>query len=173
MITDSDRYFLNLVEQGKIEIDYQTGIVYSNLSGKRKPVGAKHSAGYLHISAGPSRQERHYILLHRLVWMTKHGEIPDGYEVNHKNGKKKENREDNLELLTRVDNVKHAIVSLNKVFGFATAKGSRYGRKKTPRDKIDEVLKLYNTETRNQSEISRRTGVKRPIVNRIIRKHCA
>ena len=39
-------------------------------------------------------------LLHRCIWIKKHGPIPDDHEVNHINRKRWDNRISNLELLT-------------------------------------------------------------------------
>lgn len=49
------------------------------------------------------------VLAHRLVYHHFHGPIPDGLTVNHKNGKKQDNRPDNLELATRLEQAQHAI----------------------------------------------------------------
>lgn len=42
--------------------------------------------------------------LHRIIWMSVNGEIPDGYEINHKSERKDENFISNLELVTRKEN---------------------------------------------------------------------
>lgn len=47
-------------------------------------------------------------LAHRIVWEAVHGPIPDGLEINHKNGVKTDNRIDNLELVTKSENLRHA-----------------------------------------------------------------
>jgi hypothetical protein len=47
-------------------------------------------------------------LVHRLVWVAHNGDIPDGLELNHKDGDKTNNKLDNLELMTHIDNCKHA-----------------------------------------------------------------
>lgn len=36
---------------------------------------------------------------HRWVWQQAHGPIPEGYEIHHKNGKKRDNRLENLVLM--------------------------------------------------------------------------
>jgi len=161
----NDKYFMNLVRSGKIEIDYKTGIVYSRLSGKLKPVGALQSSGYLHMSAGPTRKERHYIQLHRLIWISVHGEIPKGYEPNHKNGIKTDNRLSNLEITTRSDNVRHAHYKLGKIFGIWST--TKHGKRIT-KEQTQQVIDLYQSGITNQSEIARRTGIRRPTVNRIV-----
>lgn len=43
--------------------------------------------------------------IHRLVWESFNGEIPNGYEVNHIDGNKENPRLDNLELVTRAGNM--------------------------------------------------------------------
>lgn len=47
-------------------------------------------------------------LQHRIVWETFNGEIPDGYEVDHINDVREDNRLCNLQLLTRLDNMRKA-----------------------------------------------------------------
>ena len=50
--------------------------------------------------------KRFYV--HRTVYELFIGEIPAGYEINHINGKKSDNRVENLELMTRSQNLTHA-----------------------------------------------------------------
>ena len=47
-------------------------------------------------------------LCHRLVWEAVHGPVPEGYEINHINGIKNDNRLANLELVTHQENMQHA-----------------------------------------------------------------
>jgi len=46
--------------------------------------------------------------LHRLVWETFMGDIPEGLQINHKDGDKSNNNLSNLELVTPQQNLRHA-----------------------------------------------------------------
>lgn len=50
----------------------------------------------------------HSPVVHRLVAAAFIGPCPDGHEVNHKDGTKRNNRVENLEYVTRSQNTKHA-----------------------------------------------------------------
>lgn len=48
-------------------------------------------------------------LVHRLVWMAFNGAIPQGMEINHLNAKKADNKIENLEACSPLENTMHAI----------------------------------------------------------------
>jgi len=50
----------------------------------------------------------HEGLVHRLVWETFNGEIPKGYEIDHINAVRDDNRLENLQLLSHLDNMRKA-----------------------------------------------------------------
>lgn len=62
--------------------------------------------------------------VHRLIWFHLHGRIPAHLTVNHKDGNKKNNHPDNLELATHVEQMQHAL----KVCGWKPFKNGRYER---------------------------------------------
>ncbi len=58
-------------------------------------------SGYVQLKK-PVNGER---LEHRAVWATRHGKIPKGMQVHHRNGDKLDNRLENLELVSMADNM--------------------------------------------------------------------
>jgi hypothetical protein len=56
--------------------------------------------------------ERTMALAHRLVWVHFNGPIQGALVVNHRNGKKKDNRPENLEIVTHKKNAQHAVRTL-------------------------------------------------------------
>ena len=92
------------------------GNVYSTrVSPKLNPTGRfyklklwdAHPSGYLNagIYNQPGVKNKHYYRVHRLIWEAFNGPIPDGYVVDHINGDKKDNRLENLQLLTWSENL--------------------------------------------------------------------
>lgn len=67
-----------------------------------KPV--KRKDGYLQVGLYKDGNGK-WFKIHRLVWETFNGEIPEGYEVNHINEITTDNRLSNLNLLTHSQNV--------------------------------------------------------------------
>ena len=88
---------------GRYLVDVEAGIVYGRFG---RPVGSMTRTGYLQVFRGGA--DGRSIQAHILVWTAEHGPIPDGLEINHRNGVKTDNRIANLELVTRSDNLRHA-----------------------------------------------------------------
>lgn len=137
----NEEYWVRLVKEGKIEIDFNGGEVYSNLTKKKHLLNARLASGYLKASAGVSRKNRNYILLHRLIWIIANGEIPEGMEINHKNGNKSDNRLLNLELVTKSENAIHSIRVLQNKTG--SLKGQKSPSSKITDAQVEEIKNLY------------------------------
>jgi hypothetical protein len=103
------------------------GNVYSTrISKKYNPKGDlyklklwdKHPSGY--VNAGlynqPGIKNKTFFRLNRLVWENHMGEIPTDMVVDHKNSNKKDNRLENLQLLTWSENTTkyHRVDKLKK-----------------------------------------------------------
>ena len=167
----NEQYFLKLISTGRIEVDAENGLVYSIVGKRRRVAGTKHNAGYLKVSAGPTRQERYHILNHRLVWLAVHGPVPDGYEINHKNGSKRDNRLDNLELVTRSQNVLHAHYVLGKTFGLFNRDNAaeNASHRKLDWNKVRAIRRLYATGKYTQQELADQFGVGHSNVSAVLR----
>lgn len=88
-----------------------------------KPIGCKDRDGYLQIST--RRPDGGYGgMCHRVIWEHVHGPIPEGMQINHKNGIKHDNRICNLEVVTPSENIRHAFRT-----GLSSAVGDRSHRK--------------------------------------------
>ncbi len=73
--------------------------------------GQLSNSGYLNYNLTLSDGKKKRFYAHRLVarfYINNGAEIPKGYEVNHKNCNKKDNRLDNLEIITCKENSQHA-----------------------------------------------------------------
>ena len=68
----------------------------------RKRVGTDTGSGHLVISTREGKK-----LVQRLLWENTHGSVPEGMEVDHRNGNKKDNRLSNLRLVTRTQNAEN------------------------------------------------------------------
>lgn len=102
-----------------------TGVVYTTQKSKRynkdgvmrvlKP--RNHPSGYLYVGLYQTengRKKRYWRRVHRLVAEYFIGVIPEGYEVNHKDLDKHNNHIDNLEIVTRRQNLIHYHANKNK-----------------------------------------------------------
>lgn len=64
-----------------------------------KKVGFKTKNGYMHISINGKQ-----VLMHRFIYEAFNGEIPEGYEIDHKNTVRDDNRLENLRIATPKEN---------------------------------------------------------------------
>ena len=85
------------------------GSVYSNKFGKRrkmKPI--RHKQGYLRVNLW-NKGEKKIFMVHRIIASLFVENLLNKNEVNHINYIKSDNRADNLEWVTRQENVDHAV----------------------------------------------------------------
>lgn len=75
------------------------------------------------------------VLAHRAVWIALRGPIPDGHEINHKNGDRSDNHPDNLEVVTPADNKRHA----REVLHAPVPYGSRASKSKLTDEQVMEI----------------------------------
>lgn len=79
------------------------GLVWSKKTNKW--VGCKDKNGYWHCALYDDKGKIWRTVLHRVIWVAVNGDIPQDLQVNHLDENKDNNRIDNLELVTRKENI--------------------------------------------------------------------
>ena len=82
----------------------ELGNVYNKNGHKMSPF--IDSLGYQQLSLRKNKKVKH-VRPHRHIYEAFYGEISNGYQVNHKDGNKANNKLSNLELMTNSENTKH------------------------------------------------------------------
>ena len=62
--------------------------------------------GYVYVKTGESKLNLNYELLHRVVWQKYNGDIPEGYNVQFKDGNRQNCDIDNLYIISRAEQMK-------------------------------------------------------------------
>jgi HNH endonuclease len=132
--------------------------------------------GYVfgHVYAGVGKVSRVSFFIHVLVAEAFVGPCPDGMEVNHIDLCKANNRWDNLEYKTHLDNVKHA--GENGHSGGApkgSVAGERNGRAKLTRVQVEAIRRLYAEDGYTHQELAAEFaefGVTKGTIGRIVRR---
>jgi hypothetical protein len=111
-----------------------------------------------------NQQQTHYV--HLLVWRTFRGEIPDGYEINHKDLNKQNPCLNNLEMITHLENVRHGIQMSG---GWA---GERSGQAILKQGQVEYIREHYKFRDKEFSgvKLARRFGVTKATISDIM--HC-
>lgn len=78
-----------------------------------KKAGSKDASGYIKIFVGG-----YSLLAHRIIWFIHNGLVPEGFELDHKDGNKSNNKIDNLRLSTRGQNQRNIGLNENNKTGF-------------------------------------------------------
>lgn len=132
-----------------------------------KPCKPRMKKGYLvaHISQGGITCDA---LVHRMVWEAFCGPIPDGLQINHLNGRRDDNRLDNLETCTISENAIHKF----RVNGYPKpnypSPGSKHGQAKLHERDIPEIRKLY-AQGMFQADIAKQYGVSQVLIGKVVR----
>lgn len=103
---------------------------------------------------------------HRVVWRHFYGPIPPGLTINHKNGKKADNRPANLELATYAEQVRHARKELQ--VGRLDQDGERNAMARLTEKAVREIRRRRAAGERLKS-IARDFGVSDRTVSKIAR----
>lgn len=135
-------------------VDPERGILYGV---RGAPLSAKDSDGYIRAMAHKGIVRGY---AHRVIWQTVNGDIPDGMVINHINGIKTDNRIENLEVVTPIQNYAHA-----RAMGLADNGGERNGRRHLTAGDVRFIRESSETEAR----IALLFGISKTHVGRIRR----
>ncbi len=107
-----DAIILALIEGGRLRVDAVNGLVYAPRSNTpNKPLGTPTKKGYLRTCICiDGKRRRHYFMVHRIVWVSVNGPPPAGYEIDHKNRSKSDNRISELEAVSGEENRRRATI---------------------------------------------------------------
>lgn len=120
-------------------------------------------SGYLQVRA-MIQGRRHHTCAHRLVWHAIKGPIPRGLVINHRNGRKDDNRPDNLELVTYSGNMKHAHRT-----GLKDQHGQRNPAAKLSDNQVAQIRNMYASGGYTMERLASIYGVAFQHVSRLVR----
>lgn len=108
-------------------IDVEKGTIFSKK--RNKYVGAKTPKGYIKVALTDDNGKVHYFFIHRLIWEYANGKIPEGYEIDHINTIRDDNRIENLRCVTPKENQNNPLTLKHYSEAKKGGKNSMYGRK--------------------------------------------
>lgn len=124
--------------------------------------------GYLIVCLFKDRQ-RNWMTVHRIVFKTFIGNIPNGFTINHKNGIKIDNKLSNLESATHSYNITHSYRSLGKKPPNNPNYGEKNGSAKLTRKQVQEIKEKYAKGDIFQKALANEYGVRQCHISRIVR----
>jgi hypothetical protein len=125
---------------------------------------AEHDQGqYLQVQHSHNGK-RILCLAHRLVWRHFKGRVQGQAQINHRNGVKKDNRPENLELMTASENVKHAYRT-----GLKDQHGQKNPAAKLTDGQVEAIRSIYFAGLTTQADLAAEFGVSFRTVSKIVR----
>lgn len=120
--------------------------------------------GYLQVSIKELDRGRHItVVVHKLVALAFLGERPVGYQINHKDGDKLNNKVDNLEWVTPSGNMRHAVK--NGLISYRKGLKNNFGRLEDTT--VSEIRRLHK-EGIKQRRLATMFGCSQPYVSELV-----
>ena len=145
-------------DQGRVRREYA---VRGTFVGRiRKPWVNKD--GYLKTKLSVCGKTKAFFV-HRLVTDTFLGSRPENLEVNHKNGIKTDNRAENLEYVTRLENMRHAITT-----GLRNCCGEKNPHARLTLAKVGWIRRIYRHGELTRKQLGDCFGVAEQTIGDIV-----
>lgn len=153
-----------------------TGLLRSASTGRVLKPTLSHN-GYQRCTF-QANKVRKYVRVHRAVAEAWLGQIPTGYHVNHKDGDKLNNSPCNLEIVTSLENHRHATLHGLKARGnrngvhtqpHRVARGERAARAKLSTDQVLQIRKL-RLRGQKLTELASQFGVDQSLISQVCRR---
>lgn len=103
-------------------------------------------------------------MVHQIVAAAFLGPCPSGYQVNHIDGNKTNNRPGNLEYVTLFDNIRHANAT-----GLHDMRGEKHPQHKLTPMEVQKVRNLYATGAWSQRALAAKFAISQTQIGRIVR----
>lgn len=156
--------------EGVYAVDAEGAVYRTEKYGRRvrQRLALRRKRGYLvaHLCKDAIRKD---VLAHRAVWQAFNGSIPDGLEINHKNGRRDDNRLANLETCTRSENAVHKYRVNGYRKPYSPALGTRNGSSKITADEVRRIRLLYS-QGATQKELGEQFGISQVMAGKIVRR---
>jgi predicted DNA-binding protein YlxM (UPF0122 family) len=105
-----------------------------------------------------------YVQVHRLVLSAFSGNCPSGKEANHKNGNPSDNRLENLEWVTRSENLYHSYNQLNRT----VTKGEKFPQSKLTENHVIKIRSL-SAEGTSYQELAKLFNVSKSAIAQVVK----
>jgi hypothetical protein len=144
--------------KGDYKVDPETGTVW-------REVGYTNGYGYRVLQI---KGKFHFV--HRMVWESVHGPIPEGMVINHINGVKSDNRIENLEVCTHSENHIHARDVLGRDYGAGSrARGAGVPQAKLTEDAVRDIRSAKRGPG-FATAMAAKYGVTTPTIHKVLRR---
>lgn len=154
-----------MIRSGKWRVDAEAGLVWSAKLGR--PIGQRRKGRYHALMLKhPDRIGAVQVGLHRVIWESAHGPIPDDMQVNHIDGNTSNNSIRNLELVTSAGNIEHAIATGLRRDAHIGVAGEANHMARLTEDSVREIRALL-AQGMAQKAIAARHGISQPQVSYI------
>lgn len=169
-MNDAEKIMITAIAQGIFRVDADGRIwrtAVRTRTGRVRPIKERRAEelrpdGYSNIRLQVDGRE-YQLGAHRLVWLSLHGDIAPGMEINHRDGARSANALSNLEPVTPGDNLQHSYDQLGRV----RMGGERNGRHKLTAATVREIH-VRREQGESKRSLSRRFGVSPPMIRRIL-----